>query len=301
MARTTVLSPRRYLRGGYGLALPEGFSLSTLRSTLVRAQALVDRYCNVPKQPNPFDWRGGTMTDEQHQWKIANPLAYGPGVKRVYLNAIPIKSVSAFEIDLGKTYRVTLDPATSLYLNTMENYIEVVAIAPTIVGVWPLGVALGLYNPVSKTTYDYGWSFPVEGDVLEAESPTVFSAAYGNWDATPAVVYLDGVEQSAGYAVDLADGTVTFDTAPDPRVEVSADYTYTVPDEIVEAVGFTATMLLARSRINQRGMAGLSSLRVAEVAMAQMTPAQMLQTRNGASIPTEAADLLASYSFGTAM
>lgn len=287
---------------GYGLALPNGVTLSQLRTQLVAAQTAVTRYCNAPMQPQAFDWRGGTMTGEQHQWKIANPLAYGPGARRIYLNAGPIKSVSELQLDLGKTYLVSLDPATDVYVNAMERYIEVVAVAPTVVGFYPLAVNLGLYNPVSRTTYTYGWSFEQAGDVMEAETPTVFSAAYGNWDQlVDPVIEIDGVEiDPADYTVNFDDGTVTFATAPSPGEEVAAYYTYTVPPAIVDAIGITATGLLGSTRNAQRGLTGLQSLRVAEVSMTMMNPGAGMAVRNGVSIPASAAALLeGGYIFGS--
>lgn len=302
MARQTLLSPRRYLAGGYGLALPDGFSLATLRSTLIRAQSLVDRYCNVPRQPNPFDWRGGTMTNETHQWKIINPLAYGPGARRVYTNVGPIKTVTDFHLDLGKTYMVAIDPTDDLYINAMEQYVEIVAINPTIVGFYPLAVNLGLYNPIARLSYTYGWSFPVTGDVLEADSPTKFSASYGNWDSTvtPAVYFDDQLVDPADYTFDEDDGTVTFtsQTAPDPGVVATVDYTYLAPSAVVDAIGLTATGLLGSARMAQRGLTGLTSLKVAEVSLTAMMPSQM-KTRNGVSIPGEAADLLDGFVMGS--
>lgn len=300
MPRATLLSPARYQRMGYGLALPTGYTLSQLRTALIQAQDQVTRYCNAPMQPQAFDWRGGTMTDEQHQWKIVNPLAYGPGARRVYLNAGPIKTVTGLVLDLGKTYTVTIDPTTDVYINRMERYVEIVAIAPTIVGNYPLNINLGLYNPVSRTSYTYGWSFDVSGDQLESETPTVYSAAYGNWDeAVEPVVFLGDTEQDPDdYTVNYDDGTITFTTAPSPGVIVSADYTYLVPSPIVDAIGMTATAFLNSARMAQRGMAGLSSLRVAEVSLTRMQPSAMA-TRNGVSLPIEAADLVGGYVFGS--
>ncbi len=302
MARTTLLSPRRYLRQGYGLALPDNYTLSTLRSKLIQAQDQVSRYCNVPKQPNPFDWRGGTMTNETHQWKIINPLAYGPGARRVYLNAGPIKEVTAFHLDLGKTYLVEVDPGPNIYINALENYIELVAINPTIAGFYPLAVNLGLYNPIARTSYLYGWQFPVAGDVLEAETPTLFSAAYGNWDSaiTPAIYFDDAEVDPADYTINYDDGTVLFtsSTAPGVGVDVVADYTYTVPDPVVQGIGLTATSLIGASRMAARGMTGLQSIKVAEVALTAFQPSQMV-TKNGATIPAEAASLLDGYAFGS--
>lgn len=300
MASTTLLSPKRYLRAGYGLALPTDFSYSTLRSTLIRAQSRVSQYCNVPKQPTPFDWRGGTMTDERHQWKIINPLAYGPGARRVYLNAGPIKTVTDLHLDLGKTYLVQINPTDDIYINPMENYIELVAINPTIAGFYPLAVNLGLFNPIARVSYTYGWSYPVAGDVLEAESPTLYVASYGNWDSTiPPVVYYDGAIQASGHTFDYNDGSITFTTAPAVGVEVTCDYTYLAPNPVVEAIGITATSLLGASRMAARGMTGLQSIRVAEVALTALQPSQLV-AKNGSSIPAEAADLLGGYVFGSA-
>jgi len=302
MSRTTLLSPRRYLRQGYGQALPDDFSLSTLRSTLVRAQNEVSRYCNVPKQPDPFDWRGGTMTNETHQWRIINPLAYGPGARRVYTNAGPIKTIVDFHLDLGKTYLIAIDPTDNIYINAQEQYVELVAINPTIAGFYPLAVNLGLYNPLARISYTYGWTFPVTGDVLEADSPTQFSASYGNWDSTllPDVYFDDQLVDPGDYVVDYDDGTITFtlQTAPDPGVTVTADYTYLAPSEVVDAIGLTATALIGSSRMAQRGMAGLQSIRVAEVALTALQPSQLV-TKNGASIPAEAASLVDGYVFGS--
>lgn len=303
MARSTLLSPSRYIRQGFGLALPDGFTLSQLRSTIVRAQAQVDRYCNAPKQPSQFNWRGGTMVGETHQWKIINPLAYGPGARRVYLNVGPIKEVTSFHLDLGTTYMVSIDPTDDIYINSIEQYIELVAINPTIAGFYPLAVNLGLYNPLARVSYTYGWTFEVAGDVLEAETPSLFSAAYGNWDDTVIpTVYFDDVEVDvADYAVNYDDGTIAFTSGNEPTVgvEVTADYTYTVPDAIVQAVGITATNLIGASRLAARGMTGLQSIKVAEVALTAFQPSQMV-TRNGASIPAEAATLLDGFSFGSA-
>lgn len=298
MALATLLSPQRYLRQGFGLATD--LSLSQLRSTLIRAQSRVDQFCNVPKQPSKFDWRGGAMLNEQHQWPIVSPLAYGPGVRRVYVNAGPIKTVTALSLDLGKTYLVTLDPTTDVYINKIEQYAEIVSVNPTIVGFYPLAVNLGLYNPIARISYTYGWSFDVTGDELEAESPTLYSAAYGNWDQTlPPTVEIDGSPVSPGdYTVDYDNGQIAFTTGPTPNQVVTASYTYLAPDAVVQAIGITTTALLGASRIAARGMIGLQSIKVAEVALTQMQPSQMV-TKNGASIPAEAADLLSGYSFGS--
>lgn len=300
MPRTTLLSPRRYLRMGYGLATPTDYTIAQVRNAIVASQDAVNRYCNVPKQPNLFDWRGGTMTDEQHQWPIRNALAYGPGARRTYLNCGPIKTVTGFTLDLGKTYMVEITPEDGIYVNKLEQYVEIVSVNPTVVGFYPLAVNLGLYNPIARVSYTYGWEFPVEGDVLEAETTRVFSAAYGNWDSlADTAAYFDGtLVDPDDYTLDYGDGTVTFATAPEPNVEVTADYTYLPPSEVVTAIGLTTTAFLGDVRLNARGMYGLQSLRVAEVTVTALQPAKTA-TRNGATIPAAAANLLDSVTFGS--
>lgn len=301
MARPALLSPRRYLASGYGASLPDDFSYATLRTTIVRAQSIVDRYCNVPRQPTPFDWRGGTMTDERQQWNLVNPLAYGPGARRVYTNTGPIKTVTAFHLDLGLTYTIEI-PTDQLYINPMEQYVEVIALSPIVIAYYPQAVSLGLFNPIARVSYTYGWDFPVTGDVLEADNPSQFSAAYANWSTLVVpTVYFDGTEVDPDdYTVSYDDGIVTFSAGNNPGVgvEVTADYTYLPPSAIPDAIGLTTTMLLGSARMAQRDMIGLQSIKVAEVALTALAPSQTT-TKNGATIPSEAADLLDGYVFGS--
>ena len=301
MTRRLVLSPQRFLRMGYGQALPSDFSMSTLRTVLSQAQDQVSRYCAVPKMPQAYDWRGGTMTNEKQQWKVSNPLAYGEGVRRVYLNSYPIKAITDFHLDLGLTFSIQV-PNDQLYLNAQESYFEIVALSPTVVGYYPLAVNLGLYQPIARVSYTYGWQFDITDDVLESETPTVFSGAYGNWIASPApVIYFDGVAVNpADYTLNGDDGQVTFTdtTKPSPGVVVSADYSYAVPDEIVQAVGITTAHLIGMSRIAARGMTGLQSIKVAEVALTSMYPSKTA-VRNGVILPEMAALLADGYTFGS--
>lgn len=297
----SYLSPARYLAGGYG-ADTSGMTQAAVRNVLVRATSRVNRYCNAPKLPSPFDFRGGAMIDEMHQWPIVNSLAYGPGARRVYVNATPLRTVTALSIQLGVSPQITIDPSDQLFVNTMEGYAEIVALTPTIVGTWPLALQLGLYQPLARISYTYGRTFPVVGDVLEAESPTLYTASHGNWSSTIApTVYVDGVEiDPTDYAINYDDGSVTFDDAAEPAVqsEVSADYTYLLDDAIAQATGVVATNLLGARAMASRGMLGLQSLRVAEVALSAMSPRQMV-TKNGATIPAEAAEYLDGFVFGS--
>lgn len=292
MTQQTYLSPNRYLRGGYGNG--EDLTKAALRNILTRASATVNAYCAGPSQPQAFDFRGGTVTGEQHDWPYVAPLLIREGSRRVYVNQRPLQTVTSLVIRLAKTYSISLDPATNIMVNKMEGYAEIVSINPTIVGYFPAGLNFGLWTPIAEIDYTYGWTFSVAGDVLEAETTTLYTASHGNWTATAPVIYVDGViVSSSNYSYSADDGSVTFTTAaaPVPGTEVTADYSYNCPDAVSQATGLIASDLIGKARIASRGMIGIQSLRVAEVAITQMSPSQMT-TKGGVTIPSAAAQLL---------
>lgn len=297
------LSPTRYLAGGYGLDT-SSFSRAQIMRFLSRATAQVNAWCAVPQIPQPFDFRGGAVTGEQHEWRVPSSILLADAsTRRVYLNQGPVRTVTAFLVRLGKTYSIELTPSTDIYVNPMAGYIEVVAVAPTIVGSWPVGINFGLWSPVSETSYTYGRIYPVVDDILEAESPSLYVGSQGSWDTSYDVtVEVNGVEIDAGdYAVNYPDGTITFDASAEPAAdtEVTASYTSNIPPSIEEATGLIATAMMGESRVAARGLLGLSSIKVAEVTLTAMSPAAMVTNKSGISIPTGAANLLYPYVMGS--
>lgn len=297
MAQQSYLSVNRFLSGGFGIQTD--MSRAALRNTLMRATTLVNRYCATPSIPQAFDFRGGTVTGEQHQWPYVPPLLIREGSRRVYLNQRPIQEVTGFQLQLAENYFVTLDPATNVVVNRMAGYAEIVAIAPVISGYFPIGWNFGLWNPLAIVDYTYGWSFDVVGDECESETTVLYTASYGNWVGAP-VVYIDDVEVSSSeYTYRGDDGSIRFTgTAPAPQQVVTVDYTYSCPDAISQATGLIATNLIGESRLAARGMIGLRSIRIAEVALTQMSPGEMT-SRNGVSIPVSAANMLNGFTMGS--
>ena len=301
MANQSYLSVNRFLDGGYGIDTST-FTRSQLRNILVRATANVNRFCSVPSIPQAFDFRGGSVTGEKHQWPYVPPLLITSGSRRVFLNQKPLKDVSSFVLRLAKDYTVSLDPVRNIVVNQMEGYVEVVALTPVITGYFPVGWNFGLWNPLAEVDYTYGWSFEVIGDECEAISPDLYTASHGNWSADAPTVYVDGVEiDPTDYSVNTDDGSILFASTVEPTVQsvVTCDYTYLCPDAVSEATGIIATDLIGKARIAARGMIGLSSIRVAEVAITQMMP-NRYETRNSVSIPLEAATLLNAFTMGSA-
>jgi hypothetical protein len=301
VASQTYCTPNRYRLGGYGLDLG-GFSAAQLRQKMVQGTAKVDSWCNRAMQPQRSDMRGGTVTGEQHSWPVTSPLVPLPGDRRVYLNSRPIRSVTGFAIKFTDTWELTLPPS-NLFVNTTQGYIEVVATQPSIIGYPPIGIWFGLSEPVLSVDYTYGWQFEVEGDPLEADSPLLYYASHGNWlpggdvAVTVAGVTIDPTD----YTVREDDGAILFDQSVEPGAddEVLADYTYTLPQAVSDAAAIISTDLMGKTAIARRGMLGLSSIKVAEVSLTQMPSAAVnYVTKNGVTIPADAAALLGPYALG---
>lgn len=301
MAGQSYLSPKRFALGGFGIDT-SGFTAAQLRQKLVQATAVVDTWANRVMEPQRADMRGGTITGEQHTWHPPDMLLDRPGDRRVYPNAGPIRSVTGFAIQYTTTYEITLPP-DNLYINQQAGYVEIIASQPTIIGFPPIGYWFGLSEPVCTIDYTYGWLFAVADDPCEADSPLLYYASHGNWlPAGDVTISVGGVEIDPGdYTLNRDDGSVLFDSAaePTPGQEVLASYTYTLPEAVSTASGIIATASIGQSRIAARGMIGLQSLRVAEVAITQMGPSNGGVTRNGVTIPQSAAALLAPYAMGT--
>ena len=299
MALQTYCSPLRYLHGGYGIADP-GTRLA-LRNKLVQATATVDTFCNGSLLPQKHDFRGGTITNEKHIWQPPAPLLNEPGARRVFLNHRPIRTLTAFSIQYTNSYSITLQ-STDLVVYPPAGFVEIVASQPTIIGYPPLGFWFGPYEPFTLTSYTYGWQFAVVDDQLEAVSPNLYMASHGSWlEGGDLTVKVAGVEiDPSDYIFNTDDGTVTFSDAaePEPDDVATVSYTYTLPSAFEAATAIIATDSLGQARIAQRGMIGLQSIRVAEVALTQMSPGQMV-TKNGVTIPAAAASLLAGFAIGS--
>jgi hypothetical protein len=299
VAQQAYLSPKRFTLGAFGVDITS-FTAAQLRQKLVQATGMAETFCNRSINPQRSDMRGGTITNEQHMWPIIDPTLPLPGDRRVYLNSGPIKSVTGFAIDFTNHYLLTLPPE-NLYINSTAGYIEVVATQPTIIGYPPLGIWFGLSEPVASVSYTYGWEFPVTGDPLEADSPLLYYASHGNWmPGGDVTVTVAGAEiDPTDYTVNTDDGSVLFadSVEPTPDQEVLADYTYVLPQQVSDAIGYIATDMIGQNQIAARGMLGLTSLRVAEVSLTQMQPGRSV-TRNGVTIPERAADLLGPFALG---
>ena len=301
MSPTPYMTAPRF-RDIAGLGIDASFlTAPQLRANLQRASSMVNSWAAQAQIPQPFDFRGGTVTGEQHRFQPPNPLVAYAGSRRVFPHQLPLRTVTAFQLDFTTGYRITLNPANDIYVNATEGWCEIVASQPTIIGYPPIGYWFGLYQPVATIDYTYGYRNAVVDDVMEAASPTLYYGSFGQWDSAGVVVTLDGtVQDPTTYKVNAADGSVRFTTAPGVGVEVAASYTALLPQAVEQATGIIATDLIAKARNTQR-MPGLSSMRVAEITLTRLTgDRSRYVTRNGLSIPEDAATLLGSVNRGKA-
>lgn len=270
------LTPDRYRAMGFGIDLTDLEDVD-LRATLNRASALVDSYCGVSQMPQKHQFYGGTITGEQHNWRL--PADYYSstdlGSRRVYLYHRPIKTITDFRVKFTNTYDVAISPS-NLYINNSEGWAEVVSLAAVVTGIYPVGINFGLYTPVAETSYTYGFEFAVVDEILVDTDAQTFRASNGFWAASPAPkVYINAALQSSGYTVDSVEGTVFFTVAPTATDVITASYTYTLPSAIAEATGMITATLLAERGLQAIGMGGIAVMQVAEVELRRSIPRSM--------------------------
>lgn len=226
-------------------------------------------------------------------WQLATDVTLGS--RRVYLTHRPIKDVTSFVVKFTTSYQVTINPA-DLYINHLEGWAEVVSLAAVVSGLYPVGLNFGLYTPVAEVDYTYGFNFSEEEEELYLVDGNTYQGIRGFWDSNP-VIKIDGTVQTSGFDVDLEDGQVTFTSPQSADSDITATYTYTLPDAIPEATGIIATHLLAERELAAKGMAALNSIKVAEIALQRTRSRSANDAQTQDTIPPEAANLLDPFRY----
>jgi hypothetical protein len=248
--------------------------------------------------PSRHDFRGGSITAEQHTWRLADPdftTSNNLGARRVWANHKPLQTVTDFKVKFTNTYEVSIDPA-NLYVNHIEGWAEVVSLAAIVTGIYPVGINFGLYTPIAEVSYTYGYDFESTGEYLEPTDAGVYRSANCWWNSAHVPkVYRDGVLQSSGYTINYDEGTVIFTSLAGS--DVTADYHYKMPSAVGEATGLIVSQIFGERDLVRRGMSGIGLMRVAEVEMRRA-----MVTSHGAvvqGITPEAMALLDAYVFRT--
>lgn len=287
------LTPDRYAAMGFGTTSLDD---SIIRSFINRASLAVDRYCSVPMVPSRYSFRGGTVTDEEHLFELGNDV--NEQARRIiWPRSSPVSSVSQLRVYVTNTQYVDFD-ASELFVT--KDTIEITSITLTSAGLFgALAIPiLGLRTPIAKVTYTYGYDFDSTDEVLSSSDDTVYRALNQFWNDDDVVVKVNGVVVTTGFTVDKTEGVITFDSANTTGDIVTATYGYSLPSEVSEATGLTVAKFVGDREIVERGMAGLDSLRVGEIAMTRPRP-RAATSNQSVDLPNEAKQLLDGLHFMT--
>lgn len=265
------VTPERYKAMGTGFDL-SGVEDYELRAILNRASAVVDAYCNVPSLPDKYDFRGGTITEEEHEWLIFNEPVKPPlKFRRFYFMHRPLRTVTDFKIYVTNRQYVDIENE-DLFVNNSEQYVEVVALAVTSVGIFGSTVLpnIGLYRPIAKMSYTYGYRFKVTDEVIDATDGLTYRAENQWWVATETItVKRNGVTITDGFTVDTTEGTVTFAAANAASDVISVSYTYSLPQPIAQATAIIGGHLLSERGFAAKELSGVRAVRLAELEIAR--------------------------------
>jgi len=298
---SAYLTPERFKTMGLGVDL-DGVEDIALRSAITRASATIDAVCAVPRTPQKFDFRGGRMVDEAHTWYIdpyerPHPYQFWPNVAPA-----PILAIEAFAIWATNHISVNID-VDNIVINNSAGYIELSSLNLTQFGIFGAGITplLGLYNPIAKSTYRYGWSFAVEDETLVPVDGQTYAAQHQFWADADVVVKVNDEVVTTGFTLDRTEGWVVF-AENQPAVDiVSVSYTHKLPWEISQACAVITSEEIGEADLRKKGMDGVERLRVQEVEIER--PRQYLGTAGRSALddlPEEAGILLAGYTFWSA-
>lgn len=291
------VTPERFKTMGFGVDLTEVEDFE-LRSVLTRASDRVNAICAAPGLPQPHDFRGGTITDEDHIWRMGDGVSQ-ESQRSIYLWHYPIRTVTDLRIVLTNTQGVVFSPGE---LVVFDRTVEIVSLAMTSAGLFGAFVVpeIGLSKPRVRASYTYGYSIQMVGQTLDATDGLTYRGADQWWDlAEDVVVYKDDVEVTSGYTIDYNEGTVTFDDPQGPDAHITVSYTTKLPRAVATATGILAAESIGDSEMRARGMSGLRHIRVGEIELDKVD-----QMRGGTTLVTpaqaEAESLLAPFRFSWA-
>ena len=284
---------------GFGIDISE-LDDTELMSLISQASAVVDSYCNVPRIPQKHDFRGGTITGEQHRWRYPQS-PFEIGQRKYYPFHWPILEIQQFRIYVTNTQYVEIAPSAML-INNSERYWEIVSLALTGVGLFNALIIpnVGLADPIAKSTYTYGWDFTVEDDSLTCSDGQTWRAQNQYWftDTNRApVIKKNGAVVTSGFTVDATEGSVVFTDNLLATDSVTATYHHKLPSDIQYGTGHIVAHLHGEAELHARGMAHLTMIKVAEVTMERDlrrgNPAGLIANLD--TLVPEAALLLGAY------
>ena len=264
----TVASYRVQDAGVVGTAANAGLSDLSLARTIGRAESDIDAYLAFPLYLNGgFEAHMTGLVQagfDQYTRKMSNPAS-----------PVPIRNAQRYRIHISNASTTGAGLFASIntgdvVLNQGEGYVEIVPLQAITYSLAPIVWDLGLEPPIIEADYEVGFFLPRFGETLYNDSGDLktYRALNAYWAQTytqalanqpnqvppiPPVVYKNGVVQASGYTVSYTEGTVTFTSPLLTADVVTADYTFTIPENVRDACVAQTTWLLALRQVAQMG------------------------------------------------
>lgn len=282
---------------GQGVDLT-GIEDQDLAAHIQIASGLANQYCNVDLD---HDFRGGSVTGEEHEWHLGNYMWPGSGV--IYPKHKPLIDITSFRLYVTNTQYLELE-VDRIHYHERENKLEPL-FAEASVGVWAAGQVpvAGFKEPKAKIDYTYGYSFSVTNEQMFPDGGVTWRAQNQWWDntVTPVVAVNGAPVDAADLTIDYDEGTVGIDDDVLTDLDISAaevdgvtaSYTYKLPTNIANATAIITTSLLGSRAIAEKGLLGLSGIRVEEVEIRQSRDSRLAVDE----IPGTAQKLLNPYRY----
>ena len=175
------VSVERFKTMGFGIDLTDVEDYE-IQAKLDEAGDEVHAITSAPMEPQPHDFRGGSITDERHDWYLGDERTKPPA-RSIWPWHYPILSVDSMRIDLTNNRYITIDE-TERYLT--RRTIEITSLAMTASGIFGAAVIpeIGLLHPQVVLDYAYGHSFTRTGVTMQKISDFVFRGPDQWWDST---------------------------------------------------------------------------------------------------------------------
>lgn len=294
------LTPAQFRARDYGVNVSDMLDV-TLASHLKRAAEDIHTYTCAPTLPVPHDFRGGTISGESHTWPI-DQYQREPTI-RVFPYHRPVIEVTQARLYVTKTKYIEFS-ADEIYYEPSEGWVEPISANMTSYGLFGSAVypMIGLHQPHMVLGYTYGRDIPTTERLYYSDEALTWRASVGQWRsgvAYPVVVTVDGVvANEADYVVDYVEGTIRFTAnVPADGQAVDVSFTGSLHPNIAEAHGLITAARIGERGLAAKGMTGLRSIRVAEIALERDFRRQSQDS--DPMIPSEAASLLEPFVFRT--
>jgi hypothetical protein len=264
------LTPNRYRLMSLGIDL-SAKSDAELGALIGSASAEVNRHCATPMG---HDFRGGTVTREEHQWDVGNVHHRPTG--RLWpkhgMGVMPITSCNQIDIYTTKTNYVRFTP-NNIFVNGRTGYVEPIA-APITTALFTSIPPWLLSSPVAYIDYTYAREYVETDEQLYPLGGKTYQALNQFWTDAAVTVKVDGsTVAGSDYTVNRVEGSITFTAIQDASAEVTVTYTHKLDFAIAMATAIVVTDMLGYSNINASGLGGLSAIKVEEIELRQSSKA----------------------------